>query len=183
MMLLPEPRSRGARRDVDNDPSPIALSSGTKARIVAKGPRTLAVSTAVDQIVVERFEIVCGTIRVNPAELTRMSARPNPADRRGDLADCARVFERQVHRLMPRARQFAQPTLRRGRHPCCSRRPRARQPRRKAARWRRRCRSAAGHHRDLAGQVLGDFPPSPCRPRRGEISNSARPTVIGIHRD
>src|SRR6266851_2913985 len=49
-------------------PSPDSRSSGTKARIVAKGPRTLAVSTWSIRSSSSASRSLCATIRVNPAE-------------------------------------------------------------------------------------------------------------------
>ena len=54
----------------------IRRSSGAKARIVANGPRTLVVSTASIRSSSSASRSWCATIRVKPAELTRMSARP-----------------------------------------------------------------------------------------------------------
>src|SRR2546428_232595 len=46
MMLLPVPLCAAPDEMLTMTPSPEARSSGTKARIVAKGPRTVAVTTA-----------------------------------------------------------------------------------------------------------------------------------------
>src|SRR5436853_232963 len=46
MMLLPVPLCAAPEEMLTMTPSPVARNSGTKARIVANGPRTLAVSTA-----------------------------------------------------------------------------------------------------------------------------------------
>ena len=45
MMLLPVPAVAAPDEMLTMTPSPDAFSIGTKARIVANGPRTLAVST------------------------------------------------------------------------------------------------------------------------------------------
>ena len=79
MMLLPVPLCAAPEEMLTMTPSPVARSIGTKARIVANGPRTLAVSTASIRSSSSASRSWCATIRVNPAELTRMSVRPNPS--------------------------------------------------------------------------------------------------------
>src|SRR5215831_14430347 len=78
MMLLPVPLCAAPEEMLTMTPSPVARSNGTKARIVANGPRTLAVSTASIRLSSSASRSLCATIRVKPAELTRISARPNP---------------------------------------------------------------------------------------------------------
>src|SRR6516164_2366695 len=46
MMLLPVPFCAAPEEMLTMTPSPVARSNGTKARIVANGPRTLAISAA-----------------------------------------------------------------------------------------------------------------------------------------
>src|SRR5260370_1321456 len=79
MMLLPVPCSAAPDEMLTITPSPVARSSGTKARIVANGPRTFAVNTASIRSSSSASRSLCATILVKPAELTRMSARPKPS--------------------------------------------------------------------------------------------------------
>jgi len=79
MMLLPVPCSAAPDEMLTITPSPVARSIGTKARIVANGPRTFAVNTASIRSSSSASRSLCATILVKPAELTKMSARPNPS--------------------------------------------------------------------------------------------------------
>ena len=57
----------------------ILVNSAGFTRIVANGPRTLAVSTASIRSSSSASRSWGATIRVKPAELTRMSVRPKPS--------------------------------------------------------------------------------------------------------
>ena len=89
-------------------PSPDSFSSGAKARIVANGPRTLAVSTWSIRSSSKRFEVV---VRHHPGEPggidQHVGAAVFLAHRGGDLADLRGVLERQAHRLVAAAGQLA----------------------------------------------------------------------------
>src|SRR5580704_13123793 len=76
-MLLPPPRAAAPDEMLTIRPLPEVRNSGAKARMVANGPRTFAVSTASIKSSSSASRSACSTIRVNPAEFTRMSARPN----------------------------------------------------------------------------------------------------------
>src|SRR5436309_13205177 len=100
MIELPVPLCAAPEEMLMMTPSPDSRRNGTKARIVAKGPRTLAVSTwsikssSSASNVVRHHAGKAGGIDqdVGAAELL--------ADRRGDLLDLGGVLKRQMHRLM-----------------------------------------------------------------------------------
>ena len=87
MMLLPVPRCAAPDEMLTMTPSPDRLQQRREGADRRERPAHIGGQHLVDQIVVERFEVAdARTMRVKPAELTRMSARPNSSlDRGGDL--------------------------------------------------------------------------------------------------
>src|SRR6516164_745112 len=76
-MLLPPPRTPDTEPTLTTRPCPLALSSGSQARTVAKGPRKLTASTKSKNSSSRARRSACGITRVLPALLTRMSSRPS----------------------------------------------------------------------------------------------------------
>jgi hypothetical protein len=74
--LLPTPVKPAIDEMLTTRPSPLALSSGTKARMVAKTPRKLAASSSSMSSSVSASRSPAGIGCVWPALLTRMSQRP-----------------------------------------------------------------------------------------------------------
>jgi hypothetical protein len=152
MMLLPVPLC-AAPDEVDDDPVAAGAQHRDKGADRRKRPAHIGGQHRIDQIVVERFEVV---MRDHPGEAggvdQDVGAPEAILNRGGNLADLRAVFQRQVHCLVAVAGQLGDQ--------CCGTigslvvayddaRPRSgEQP----DACRTDAAAAAGHHRDLAGK-------------------------------
>ena len=137
-------------------PSPERAQQRDKGADRRERPAHIGGQHRVDQIVVERFEIV---VRHHPGKSRGIDQDVGAAeavlDRRGDLADLGAVFQRQVHRLVATARQLGDQR----RRPVGSLVVADDDLRPRAGEEPHACRAdaaaAAGHDRDLAGERIG----------------------------
>ena len=141
MIELPVPCSAAPDEMLTMTPSPDSLQQRREGADRRERPAHIGGQHLVDQIVVERFEVV---VRHHPGEPggidQHVGAAVFLAHRGGDLADLRGVLERQAHRLVAAAGQLAHDRIGALDALVVADHDLARRPARTASRSRARCR-------------------------------------------